>query len=132
MIDINKKYKTEDGRPARILCTNRNNKKCVVALVTDKNNYQDIISYTADGKADSTNSHPLNLIEITPYDQLKVDDKIMVSDDGHIWSSRHFAEVRNGVVYTFDNGKTSWSTKNNGGVLISWKYVRDQDGIDLI
>ena len=38
------------------------------------------------------------------------------------WLHRHFAKFEDGVVYTWDDGKTSWSLSSLGKV--DWKYAK--------
>ena len=56
---------------------------------------------------------------------LKVDDKILVSDNGNFWEKRHFAKYdsEGDYVVAFDSGATSWSVKNDTWVS-HWKYVK--------
>ena len=56
----------------------------------------------------------MEIIEKTPADWSKVlvDTPILVSDtetDG--WVRRHFAKIENGMVYAWDEGKTSFTAK---------------------
>jgi len=130
MIEMNKKYKTRDGKPVKIVCTDYKGEYPVVASIKIDED-EAIFFYKYDGRL-SHMEHPYDLIEVTSYEHLKVDDKIMVSDDGMFWAKRHFAEVIHGVVHTFNDGKTSWSIKDKVMETVPWKYVRDQDGIDLL
>lgn len=50
----------------------------------------------------------------TDWSQVAVDTPILVSDtetDG--WIKRHFAKIENGMVYAWDEGKTSFTAKMN-------------------
>lgn len=62
------------------------------------------------------------VIEIN-WEEVPVDTKILVkcqeTDD---WLHRHFAEYKNGIVYTFELGTTSWSVGN--GQTLSWDYAK--------
>ena len=62
MIEMGKRYKTRDGRPVRILCTDREQTiYTVVALVGTE-----VLSYTADGKQFRTGESRSDLIEVKP------------------------------------------------------------------
>ena len=52
----------------------------------------------------------------------KVDDKILVSNNGKDWISAHFAKYDNicGVVLSYYNGCTSWTTD----MRTAWRYVK--------
>lgn len=54
------------------------------------------------------------------WSNVKTDDPILVSMDGHYWYHRHFAEYRDGIVCAFDGGATSWTTK----LKTEWPYAK--------
>lgn len=55
------------------------------------------------------------LIDIAEYlgivdrSKVKVDTPVLVSLDDKLWLCRYFADFKNGIVYTWSNGTTSWS-----------------------
>lgn len=104
-IQMDKQYRTRDGREVRVLCVDRNSKHPVIALI----NNVGINSYTETGEyyAGGTSVH--DLIEYNPAQDLKLDQPIWVrnSPTGR-WVPRHFAEVggQNGVK-CWDDGGTS-------------------------
>ena len=55
------------------------------------------------------------------WNKVKVDTPVLVNDceDGD-WYKRYFAEYENGMVYTWDNGYTSWETS----IVTGWKYAK--------
>ena len=55
------------------------------------------------------------------WNEVKIDTPIMVkaSENGD-WFKRYFAEYKNGKIYTWDNGHTSWETSR----MIEWKYAK--------
>lgn len=55
------------------------------------------------------------------WSKVRVDTPILVrnSEDGE-WEKRHFAKYKNGDVYAWDNGRTSWTVANE----IKWKYAK--------
>lgn len=61
------------------------------------------------------------------WSKVKVDAKVLVKDNtNHIWYKRHFAKYVNGIIYTFNMGKTSWS---DDGILMAWEQgkLADED-----
>lgn len=62
--------------------------------------------------------------EFEPYvdwSKVEVDTPILVSDDGYNWNRRYFDKYKNGKVYAFQCGATSWSSDHNS---IAWKYAK--------
>ena len=51
---------------------------------------------------------------------LPIDAKIEVSQDGIVWSKRHFAGFTGNHVETWTAGKTSWTTRE----IHNWSYAR--------
>lgn len=61
--------------------------------------------------------------EITvDWSKLPVDTRILVSRDGVTWYKRYFAGYKDGKVYAYHDGCTSWSTISNNP--ISWGYAK--------
>ena len=53
--------------------------------------------------------------------EVAVDTPILVKDyEDEDWYERHFAKYVNGRVYTWDDGKTSWTEDT----VIAWKYAK--------
>ncbi|MCB6515005.1 hypothetical protein LI139_05010 [Veillonella atypica] len=48
---------------------------------------------------------------IIDWDKVDVDTPILVSLDGELWLCRYFADFKDGIVYTWSNGTTSWSVR---------------------
>lgn len=56
------------------------------------------------------------------WSKVPVDTPILVKDtEDDDWMNRYFAEYKNGTVYAWCNGATSWSGKNN---KCPWKYAK--------
>jgi len=81
----------------------------------------EILRYTEDGywRVDNLNNS-YNLIEVTPYDDFKTDDKVMVSMSGTDWYKRHFDKEVYGMACCFNEGRTSWT---QGGSCL-WSFCR--------
>ena len=65
-------------------------------------------------------------LKIQPEVQnLKVDDKVLVSEDGKYWRKRHFHHYDpvTDTVYAFNGGGTSWTE----GIFCPWKYAKLPD-----
>ena len=58
--------------------------------------------------------------EEVDWSNVKTDDPILVSVDGQHWNHKHFAEYRDGTVYAFKDGATSWTTN----LKTEWPYAK--------
>ena len=60
------------------------------------------------------------------WSKVKVDTPILVRDyESQEWEARHFAKYEGGVIYTWDGGSTSWTSKGN---VTEWKYAKLAEG----
>ena len=58
----------------------------------------------------------------TDWSKVEVDTPILVRNSEYgEWFKRHFAEYKNGKVYTWDNGYTSWTAC---GYMGAWNYAK--------
>ena len=66
----------------------------------------------------------LEFEEFVDWSKVPVDTKILVSEDGKRWIRRHFAEYKNGRVFSFNGGFSSFTIKeaNFYDDISSWKY----------
>jgi hypothetical protein len=56
------------------------------------------------------------------WSKVAVDTKIFVKDsESGEWLPRYFAKYKDGFVYTFRDGKTSWSSQGN---TLYWEYAK--------
>ena len=62
-------------------------------------------------------------LDIVDWDKVKIDTRVLVSDDGVNWHKRHFARYTCGRVYTWGYGSTSWS-KGNVSDVAPWRYAK--------
>ena len=54
--------------------------------------------------------------------KVEVDPPILVRDyESQEWEARHFAKYEDGVIYAWDGGGTSWTSKGN---VTEWKYAK--------
>lgn len=60
---------------------------------------------------------------IIDWSKIAVDTPVFVRDsENDVWKCRYFAEYEHGKVYTWVDGRTSWSNKISD-VPVCWKYV---------
>ena len=56
----------------------------------------------------------------------EVDTPILVRDyESQEWEARHFAKYEDGVIYSWDGGSTSWTSRGN---VTEWKYAKLVEG----
>lgn len=56
------------------------------------------------------------------WDKVEIDTPILVRDfTEDRWKARHFAKYKNGKVYAWSDGVTSWSTE---GHMVMWNYAK--------
>ena len=56
------------------------------------------------------------------WSKVEVNTPILVRDyESQKWEARHFAKYEDGVIYTWDGGSTSWTSKGN---VTEWKYAK--------
>ena len=60
-------------------------------------------------------------IENEDWSKVPVDTKVLVLDYKGDWHKMYFAEYKDGQVWTFADGRTSWSSDNT---LIAWESVK--------
>lgn len=108
-ISMEKKYRTRDGKPARVLCVDSGFKDHPVIAIISGNF---IHSFTEDGFLHKDKCHyDIDLIEDTPYADFKIDEPVMVKDAiNQTWLRGHFAGVNsNGSPTVWAGGGTSWT-----------------------
>ena len=105
MITMDKTYKTADGQPMRILCTDANGVYPVISLCKSGV----ALMHRADGT--QAFDERFNLIEVSPYDDFKIDEKVMVRDFGSDrWKRCNFAAVGpDQKPRAWDFGATKWT-----------------------
>ena len=60
------------------------------------------------------------------WSKVEIDTPILVRDyESQEWEARHFAKYEDGVIYTWDGGSTSWTSKGN---VTEWKYAKLAEG----
>ena len=60
------------------------------------------------------------------WSKVEVDTPILVRDyESQEWEARHFAKYEDGVIYSWDGGSTSWTSRGN---VTEWKYAKLAEG----
>jgi len=109
-----KKYRLADGRKVRVVCTDRRDNNFPLVVLVGNKDKEMVVTCTADGfYRISKVDHPLNLIEVTEWDDFKVDEPVMVrSNESADWLKRYFAGISSeGLPMAWNEGCTSWSAK---------------------
>ena len=55
------------------------------------------------------------------WSEVNVDTPILVGEGDGDWVKRYFAEYKDGIVYAWCGGSTSWDANN---MMMSWKYAK--------
>lgn len=125
---MGKEYRTRDGKPVRILCTDvRRAGYPVLALVSSSTGVESILNLTADGRyfVHSEEKNPLDIFEDTPWSDFKIDEPVMVGPSPEYgWIPMHFAGVRDGKPTTWKFGGTSWSADGVNEVRTGYQCRR--------
>ena len=67
--------------------------------------------------------HFTEYIPSTDWSKVEVDTKVLVRNGSGIWYKRYFAKYKNGEIYVYVHGSTSWSD-NNSKDIITWDEVK--------
>ena len=126
---MDKKYKTKDGNPVRILCIDKPGDYPVVGLVDSST---DIDEWTLYGKYYDDCSNSIDdLVEVSEWDDFKIDDPVMVRDsENGPWFKRYFAGVNHGKPSVWCAGATSWSSESSDD-FVYWKQFRKPTAEEL-
>ena len=123
MIEMGKKYKTRSGLPVRILCNDfKSDTYTVIAAVYDqKTGCESVISVSSTGSYIEDEENPLDLIEVTPYDDFKEDDLCVVWNGKDKKVFRYFHKINSrGKAVCFCFGQTSFHTYD----VTPWEFCR--------
>jgi hypothetical protein len=130
MIDINKKYKLRNGSEAIVYAVyNDNNSHWNVhGAYKNKGKWQ-VASWDITGRISSIEDSVNDLIEVSPYADFKIDDKVLVWDySGETKLTAHFAGVnKNGIPMIWDGRRTSFTEKHKIAFKNCEKYEEQND-----
>lgn len=102
------KVKTRNGFPARIICDDARGGYPFVALL--KGGDEEVTRWYTDEGIDSCGGPDFDLIEVSAYDDFKIDDPVMVRDTLYGWVPRYFAGIDSGGrPKVFAGGATSFT-----------------------
>lgn len=123
-ISMNKKYRTKSGSNVTLLSINAplNGSFKIVGVA-------DNVIRRWNHLGTSVWDAEFNLVEVSEYEDFKIDDPVMVRDDeSEEWTCRHFAGVdSNGLALTWGYGTTSWTIEDELGSLsetVNWLQCR--------
>ena len=121
-LEVGKEYLTRDGRKARVVCTDMKNDYSVIALITI-GKIEKIRTYTEKGECIIGDVHDDDLVsEYSKWLDVKVDTPVLVWEGvRHKKYKRHFSHYKDGKIFAFNDGKTSWSVDNEK-YITSWNY----------
>ena len=118
VIEMGKKYKTRNGQMATIISVSRDHPIYPVVAET----MAGFSLYTREGACYSGCHRATDLVEVDPWEDFKIDDKVIVSKDNKEYR-RYFAGVNEkGEPTCFYDGTTSWS--DTGHTPSVWKKCR--------
>ena len=83
-------------------------------------NENDSISYYGYGISELVE---MNFEETIDWNEVLIDTKLLVSDNGEVWDKRYFAKYENGKIYAWVDGKTSFSACGRDDVMV-WEYAK--------
>ena len=107
-ISMDKKY-TLNGKPYFILTTKKPGKYPVVGYDEDG----EAMLFNLDGSNSSFYAKN-QLLEVSPYDDFVIDEKVMVRDSNLAgWERAYFAGSGDGTALTWSYGATKWSSDDD-------------------
>ena len=130
-LSIDKQYKTQDGQPVRIICLDRIDSQWpgigLYEIAPGCNEGILFINPQGQYSLPLQLVLPQNLIEVTPWGDFQIDEKVMVRSSAvEFWIRQHFAGISEGSKpMTWNNGYSSWTTyDNNDANKTSWTECR--------
>lgn len=122
---MDKKYRYRNGDPAIVIWAKERGEDPYPVISLRKDG--EILTHSKTGRAVLEDiPDPFDLIEVSPYEDLKIDDPVMAyhAMDGTPYP-RHFAGVEpDGRPRTWANGRTSFSIHSNNDYIICDKCRR--------
>lgn len=110
-ISLDKTYCTKDGRAVRILCTDAKGDYPVVGLLRLRDGTDDTNKWTTEGSFYRwDNPSNLDLVEVSPYAEFKVDDPVLARNfESSEWYPAYFAGTDGTRPLVFKGGRSSWT-----------------------
>lgn len=114
-IEMGKTYKYRNCKAARVLCVD--NPGCYPVITSAEDGTVYFHSHYGVGMF----SLMTDLVEVIPYSDFKIDDKVMVRNGNGKWCKRYFAGIDSkGKPMAFESGSDSWSYD----VVLIWNECR--------
>ena len=105
-----------EGKQYRNLCAGNSH----TIYTVEKRNLVGTNGFTIHAEYRTSELANIDFEPVVNWSQIKVDTKLLVSEDSIVWHKRHFAKYIDDTVYAFNSGRTSWSETD----VSSWKYVK--------
>ena len=125
MTEIVYTHRTRTGKKARIICDNFvsiNNTTILAAVFYEHEKREYIVEYDENLKAYGLSTYD-DLIEYSFWNDVAVNTPVLVRRSiAEEWQKRHFAKYENGTVYTFYDGRTSWTDYATS--LTAWEHAK--------
>ena len=121
MTDIIYTHRTRDGNKARIIGEIKDDVYPIVgAILLDNETKEYVEHFTKELKCIAGDDSEYDLFEYSPWNDVKLDTPILVSNSPHAWVKRHFAKNQDGHIYVWEDGRTSWTTPH----MVAYKYAK--------
>lgn len=123
-IKLGKTYRNGRGQKVRIICVDRNSNNYPIVGLNGPD--AEVITYTATGKFSTDSREPSEdlIAEVSEWDVVAIDTKVIVTDSRGNELARYFAGINDGNPTTFAYGATAWSNKFNDMVPQVWAKMR--------
>jgi hypothetical protein len=127
MSEIVYTHRTKSGKKARIICDNfvgkHNTTIIIAAIFSEIEQREYIVEYNENLRTLGMSTYD-DLIEYSFWNDVAIDTPILVrSHENGEWLKRHFLKYKNGMVYAFYDGKTSWSNHDDT-LATAWNYAK--------
>lgn len=128
VIELGKKYRTRSGNEVRIYAVDGSNPDVVHGAIKDKQGEWNTCCWESNGSYYGVQEDSRDLIEVGPYDHIKIGDPVLCWDEpDHEPLRRYFAGVNDkGRPLVFIDGATEWSSN---GIKMDWRYCKKVEEI---
>ena len=111
IVEAGKQYRTRDGRPVRILCTDMKNTYSVIGVLNNQDSEGEYCeTWNAGGRCIADQESARDLIEVSPYEDWPIDAPVWCRGSRR-WIARHFAGIDgDGAPLAWNDGYTSHTT----------------------
>ena len=114
-------HRTRDGHKARIIGEIKDDVYPIFgAILSDDENKEYVEYFTKELKCIMGDDSEDDLFEYNPWNDVKVDTPILVSNSLISYVNRHFAKYQDGHIYVWEDGRTSWTTPH----MVEYMYAK--------